>query len=258
MTLLLRALDAEMLKLKRTIALKMVLLAPAVIFLLVLFIASQAPFSMVNRYGVRNAWPRLLQLNLRLWALLMMPLFIALESAVVAGLDHAQNQWKSLMARPVPRWTFYTAKLIVLAAMTAASSLVLLGGILLDGAVLPRLQPELVFGFPPPWSALLHDWANVTGLVFLALTLQHWVSVRWRSFSVAIGTGIVATVVGFFAALATAQIGGGWPRYFPWSLPMLALANNHPDLNLLLGAGFALGILVSIAGCLDFCQLEVQ
>ncbi len=85
-----------------------------------------------------------------------------------------------------------------------------------------------------------------------------WVSLRWRSFSVAIGTGIIATVVGFFTAVTTDLVGGGWPRYFPWSLPMLALANSHPDLNLLLCAGFISGILVAIAGCLDFCRLEVQ
>jgi lantibiotic transport system permease protein len=258
MKMLLRVLHAEVLKLKRTIALKMVVLAPAVIVLLVLFIASQAPFSMVNRYGAHEAWLRLLQINLRLWALLMMPLLIALESALVASVDHSQNQWKSLMARPVPRWSFYVAKLIVVAAMTAASSVVLLCGILMDGAILPHIQPELVFGFPLPWGPMLHDWAYVTGLAFLALTLQHWVSLRWRSFSVAIGTGIVATVTGFFAALATAQIGGGWPRYFPWSLPMLTLADVHPNLNLVLCAGFISGTLVAIAGCLDFCRLEVQ
>jgi hypothetical protein len=37
--------NAEALKMKRTIALKMVVLAPAVIVLMILFMASQAPFS---------------------------------------------------------------------------------------------------------------------------------------------------------------------------------------------------------------------
>ena len=43
--MLIRALHAEMLKLKRTIALKMVVLAPVAVVLLILFIVSQAPFS---------------------------------------------------------------------------------------------------------------------------------------------------------------------------------------------------------------------
>lgn len=253
-----RVVYAEALKLKRTLALKMALIAPAVIFLLVLFIASQAPFSIMNRFGVRNAWPRLLQLNLRLWALLMMPLLITLESALVAGIDHSTNHWKILLTRPVPRWTFYVAKLMVLSALTILGSVVLLCGILMDGIFLPHIQPELAFRFPLPWGLIFHDCAEVTGLVFLALAIQHWVSLRWRSFSMAISTGIVATVAGFFAALATGQIGGGWPRYFPWSLPIMAVADSHPDLNILLSVEVSLGVLVSIIGCIDFCSLEVQ
>ena len=59
--------------------------------------------------------------------------------ALVAGLDHSENHWKSLLARPVPRWTLYVAKLIVVTALLAASAFVLLCGILIDGAILPRL-----------------------------------------------------------------------------------------------------------------------
>lgn len=253
-----RVLLAEILKLKRTLALKMALIAPAVIFLLVFFIASQAPYSMVNRFGVRNAWPRILQVNLRLWALLMMPLLITLESALVAGIDHSANHWKILLTRSVPRWTFYVSKLIILSALTLIGSAALLCGILTDGILLPHIQPELVFRFPLPWRLIFYGCGEVTGLVFLALTIQHWVSLRWRSFPVAIGTGIVATVAGFFAALVSGQIGGDWPQYFPWSLPILAVADNHPDLNILLPSEIALGMVVAAIGCLDFCKLEVQ
>jgi lantibiotic transport system permease protein len=106
---LLRVLHAEVLKMKRTIALKMVVLSPAVVVPLILFLASQAQFSMLNRNGISNEWAQLTRSNLLFWALLMMPLYITLETAVMAGLDHSENQWKSLLARPVPRWTLYVA-----------------------------------------------------------------------------------------------------------------------------------------------------
>src|SRR5229473_1867214 len=70
---LLRFLHAEALKMKRTIALKMVVLAPAAIVLPILFVTSQAPFSMLNFNGIRNRWTVLALLTLRFWALLMMP-----------------------------------------------------------------------------------------------------------------------------------------------------------------------------------------
>jgi hypothetical protein len=252
-----RVLDAEALKMKRTVALKLVVLCPAVVVLLILFVTSQAPFTTLKRNGDGNEWTVLASLTLRVWATLMMPLYITLETALIAGLDHSENQWKSLLARPVPRWTLYVAKLMVVMAMTAASTLVLLCGTLMDGAVLPRLRSELVFGFPVPWAAIFRDGAQVMGLAFLALTIQHWVSLRWRSFTVATATGIVAMVAGV-VAVAAAQQTGGWPQYFPWALPMLVLAKQPHHIAAALFVSTALGLVVAAAGCLDFCRREVN
>ncbi len=253
---LLRVLHAELLKMKRTIALKMVVLAPAVVVLLIFFIATQTPFSMLRRNANGNEWAALMRANLWFWAFLMLPLYITLETALLAGLDHSENQWKSLLARPVARWTLYAAKLIVVVAMVAASTLVLLCGIFLAGAILPRLQPQLVFGFPIPWAAIFRAGFEVMGLSFLALTIQHWVSLRWRSFPVAVGTGIVATVVAFFAVFASQQT-GGWPQYFPWALPMLVVARQPHNIEATLLISVALGLIVAAVGCLDFCRREV-
>lgn len=253
---LLRVLHAEMLKMKRTIALKMVVLSPAVVVLLILFGASQAPFSTLNRNGIENEWTELARFTLRIWAVLMMPLFIALETALIAGLDHSENHWKSLLARPVPRWTLFVTKLIVVTAMMAAATLVLLCGILMDGAILPRLTSEVVFGFPVPWPTIFRDGAETMGLAFLALTIQHWVALRWRSFSVATGTGIVATVVGFLCVAATRQ-SGDWPQYFPWALPMLVLAKPPQHIEAALWISCTIGLVVAAAGCWDFCWREV-
>ncbi len=254
---LLRVLRAEGLKMKRTIALKMVVLAPAVVVLLVLFMAWQAPFSTLRRNGVRNEWTALARANLWFWAFLMLPLYITLQTALLAGLDHTENQWKSLLARPVPRWTLYAAKLIVAAAMTCASTLAVVAGVVMAGALLPKIQPELVFGSPVPWAAILQDGSEIMGLSFLALTIQHWVSLRWRSFSVAVGTGIVATVVAFFAVAASQQI-GGWPQYFPWALPMLPLSKHPHAIGATLLIDGALGLIAAAAGCWDFCSREVK
>lgn len=255
--ILLPVLHAETLKLRRTIALKMVVLAPVVVVLLVFFVVSQAPFSSLRRNGIRNQWIGLENLTLFLWALLMMPLFVTLESALVAGLDHSENHWKSLLARPVPRWTFHVAKLIVVIGMTATATFILLCGILVSGKVLPHIQPEVVFAPPVPWSTMLRDCGQVVGLMFLPLTIQQWVSLRWRSFSVATGTGIVATVIAFFATAAARQA-GSWMQYFPWALPMMAVnIKSAYNIPASLAISAALGLVVAGISCLDFCRREV-
>jgi hypothetical protein len=255
--ILLPVLSAEMLKLRRTIALKMVVLAPVIVVLLVFLVVSQAPFSSLRRNGIRNEWIGLENLSLFLWALLMMPLFVTLESALVAGLDHSENLWKSLLARPVPRWTFHVAKLMVVIAMTAIATGILLCGILVSGKVLPHIQPEVVFAPPVPWSTMVRDCAHVIGLMFLPLTIQQWVSLRWKSFSVATGTGIVATVIAFFATAAARQA-GDWMQFFPWALPMIAVNTRRAyNIPASLAISAVVGLVVAVMSCWDFCRREV-
>ena len=95
--ILTRVLNAELLKMKRTIALKMVVLSPAVVVLLILFLGSQAPFSTFNYNGVANKWRVLASLTLRVWAILMMPQYVTLETALIAGLDHSKISGRSCL-----------------------------------------------------------------------------------------------------------------------------------------------------------------
>ncbi len=252
-----RVLSAEMLKMKRTIALKMVLLAPATVAILILFVTAQAPFSTLKLNGIRDVWLVLTGLTLRVWAALMMPLLMTLETALVAGLEHSENQWKSLLARPIPRWTPYVAKLMTVSCMTMAGTFLLLGGIVADGAILGRVQSDVVFGRQVPWAAILRDGGRVAGLGFLALTIQHWISLRWRSFSVAVGAGIVCLVVGFFAMAVGQQGTQTWFQYFPWALPMLPLWRQPHNIGTILWIEGGAGLLVAVAGCVEFCRREV-
>ncbi len=127
----------------------------------------------------------------------------------------------------------------------------------MNGAILPRIQSQLAFGFPVLLPAILRQGAQVAGLAFLSLTIQHWVSLRWRSFSVAIGVGIVGMVVGYVATLATSRT-AGWPQYFPWSLPMLIFARHSENIAAVLSIAGASGLVIATAGCLDFCRREVS
>jgi lantibiotic transport system permease protein len=249
----LRVLATEWLKLRRTIGLKMVVLAPATVVLLVLFLVSQAPFSMLRG---SDDWMGLWRLIALFWALLMMPVYLALESALVAGVDHSENQWKSLLARPVARWNFYVAKLTMLVGMLVSASAILFGGSLLDAILLPHLNPRIAFAGAMPWQAMARECAQLAGLGLLALAIQHWVSLRWRSFGVAIAFGLVAMVVGYFAVVAT-NASGGLPEYFPWALPMLVLQRNASNVNLVLLGGCVVALLVVALGCRDFGRREI-
>jgi len=88
-----RVLHAEILKMRRTIAWKMAILAPGIVVLLAFFAAWQAPFSTINRFGSKQEWEALTRFCMRFWAILMLPLYIMLQSActVLARADFEFN-----------------------------------------------------------------------------------------------------------------------------------------------------------------------
>lgn len=242
---------------RRTIAWKMVVLAPGIVVLLAFFAAWQAPFSTINRFGAGQEWAALTRFCLRLWAILMLPLYIILQSALLAGLDHAGGQWRSILARPLPRWTFYAAKLTFVIGLAVAGSGLLVLGIALEGAILPHLQRELVFATPIPWGMILRNCAQVLGLAFAGLAIQNWISLRWQSFSVAMAAGIVLLVLGVFAG-AVGQSTDSSLRFFPSALPMLIMARNAANVSIGLRISFVCGVLVAVAAGFDFCRREVS
>lgn len=253
----LRVLRSEFLKLKRTVALKMAVAVPAAIVALLFFVTSQSPFTMLHRGGTSNDWVAFARVHFLLWGLLALPLSITLQCALVAGLDHAENQWKALLARPVPRRTFYLAKLTVVASLLALSTAVLLAGIFAAGMVLPRMQVAAPFRGPAPVAEIVRQAFTMAALALLATSIQHWMSLRFRSFAASMGAGVIAMVIGYGMVVAS-QANGGWPQYFPWSLPMLVLARVPVNLATAAGVSVAAAAVVTIAGCLEFVRREVK
>jgi hypothetical protein len=161
----------------------------------------------------------------------MLPLSIMLQSALLAGLDNAVGQWRSMLARPLPRWTFYSTQLTFVIGLAVTGSALLVLRIVLDGAILPHLQREVVFSPPIPWGMILRNCAQVFGLPFAGLAIQNWMSLRWQSFSVAMAAGIVLLVLGVFAG-ALGQSTDRSLRFFPSVLPMLIMARNVANVAL--------------------------
>jgi hypothetical protein len=202
MAALIRALSAETLKLKRTLALWLAVLMPLIITLMF--------FTGLQRGDVMFApgedpWQTFTQNVLGFWGVLILPLFVTLETALLGSLEHTEKSWKDLFALPVPRWTVYTAKLLLSIGLIALSTGVLIGGTLLAGQVLGQIKPDLGFQqYALPWRMLSENalWLFVAAGCMLAV--HAWVALRWASFALASTFGIAATLIGF---ISLAQIG---------------------------------------------------
>ena len=212
----LRALSAELLKTKRTLAFWLTLLAPLPIALMLLMIFLQQG----EQIGQRdNRWYSLTQNSLVVWGLLMLPLFVTLETGLLSALEHGNKTWKQLYALPLPRWTIYAAKQFVGMGLIGLSMAFLLPMVIGVGILLNRIRPTMGFAAPIPWPTILQAYLFTYLASWLIISLHLWVSAHWPSFVVAMGAGIVTTVAGVLV------IESDWAGVYPWTLPGLVAIN---------------------------------
>lgn len=238
----------EAAKLKRTLALGMTVIAPMTIVILY-FLVGLAGIGPSQRPGA-DPWVFLTRNTVQLWTLLMLPLFITLETSLLAGLEHTDRNWKFLLSLPIPRWTIYVAKLVVVIALVWLAHAVLAAGTVASGYLLRQFASGLTFG-PMPVSLIAWPVTKVSLALLLAVTIQHWVSLRWPSFVVAMGFGMCAMVVGFIAANS-----GKYGPWVPWSLTLHTLS---PRVSLPISPmlySTVAGLIVATAGAIHFTRHE--
>jgi hypothetical protein len=252
MSALARALSAETLKLKGTLALWMCLIAPAVVVVLYVLQISFAHLPAARgEPDPALAWEMYCKSVLGLWAFLMLPLFVTLEAALLAGLEHADRQWKHLLALPLPRGAHYLAKLVALVALVGLAFLALVALIPLGGLLLTWLRPAFGIAGMPPWDYLLRSAGQAWVASLFVVALQCWIAVRWQSFTVAVSVGMSATVMGFL--IGQSERFGHW---YPWSMPVQVLAGKGQWTEFVMAAGLIGFAVAGLLALVDFRRRE--
>lgn len=232
-----RVAAAERHKMKRTLGLWLAPLAPLVI------IALQMAVVLDGRVHYEQAplesWGSYVRQTMFLWSVLMLPLFVTLETALLANLEHANQQWKHLYALPIRRGSIYAAKQLngmLLIGLSMAALGVFTG---LSGLALRLIAPGLGFEEPVPWADILR-YAGLSYLAsWLIISIHTWIALRWPSFVVASAAGIA------FVVVAVMVIQSNYGPWYPWTLP--AILVNDLSEGLKPWTALALGSLGGLA-----------
>jgi hypothetical protein len=121
-----RAISAESLKLRRTLALRLAVGAPMAVALLFFVVRTQQ--NDVLPQG-QNPFLGFGQSTLTLWTLLVSPMYAALIAALVAAMEHQGDNWKHLFTLPLSHTSIFVGK------WAAVIGLVLIGWLVLCAAV---------------------------------------------------------------------------------------------------------------------------
>jgi hypothetical protein len=249
-----RAIHAETLKMKRTLALWLTVLTPAALVFLEIAGATQNQGRLSALTPDINRWSLLFEDLFSIWVILIFPLFITLETALVGQIEHGNGTWKLIHTQPVPRWATLAAKQIWGLGLIALGMLALIALTFIGGTILDILMPELAIEPPIPWQAMFTQ----LGIAFFAsgiiLGIHTWIAIRFRSFVVTSAIGIGMTIAGLVLR------GLEWTEYFPWSMPGSAIYNYYEGLEFstYLILGVVGWLILSILSNLEIGRLEVR
>jgi lantibiotic transport system permease protein len=168
------------------------------------------------------------------WGMFLLPLTVAMLSALLAQVEHANRMWDHLLALPVARWKFFVAKATVLMALLALSTLIFTLELRLVALLLDRLVPTRAPIGHFPWALLGHNLFMMWLLSLMLGMVQLWIALSQRSFVTPVIVGISGTFIGLVAGGASEAI------LFPWALPSMAIIQN--------GQRLADALLISVFG----------
>lgn len=245
---LIRTFRAEALKLRRTRALWLAGAAPLSVIALytLLILTGGADPSGIGWDGTAGAL-------LGLWAMLMLPLYVALLTALINGVDHDAHGWKHLFALPVPRWCVHMAKLGAALALAAFSSFVLAAGVVVMIGALKIAGFGGTEAGTIPYRLAFEGAARTYAGAFFIIAIHHALSQRVRGFEWPIGIGIVATI------FATQAVGSpDYWLYLPWTYPTITVGGNDPSAaTWAIGLSTAGGMLAALLAAWDTQQRDI-
>ena len=242
---MLRVLHAELLKLKRTIAFRVIFVAPVLVALLQFLVLLKT-----RQFGQSfSLWDTMPRSTLSVWAVFMLPLLITLETSLISGIEHGEKQWKHIFALPVRRHTVYLAKFTIAQLLILTSTAILCALTVLVGLVGMKLRPELADSGSPHYGWLFRYGMLVWLASWLILAIHTWIAIRWSSFTIALSAGIGGTFFAVFAA--SAQLS----KYYPWLLPLNVFSDDRFAAALTMGV--IGGVVVMSAACFELARRDV-
>lgn len=228
-------LRADVMKLRRSLVLALVLAIPAMV--LVMQVAMR-----LSGHGTPD-WERHALSGAAIWGYLLLPLTATALTALLAQIEHGPRAWSYVLAMPCPRGRVFAAKAVLTVGLMALVSVLLWCAILASGVIAGAVDPSTTPSGPLPTARLADVLARMWLAGLLVVAIQFVVAMATANFAAPIIIGIGGT---FFAVAAMSARAG---IYFPWLLPVNVLARDPAEARQVVVLGAAGGIVLLVAGC---------
>lgn len=233
--MLIRALQAEMIKMRHSPMWLAFLLIPIIP-------AFMGTFNYLNNLSMlENKWYSLWTQHTLFACYFFLPVLIGIYASYLFRLEHANHNWNAVLTAPVPITQLFMVKLIMGWLMVVLTQLWM--GLLF---IFSGLQAGLSGSIPPELPLWLLFGA-LGGMVICALQLC--LSLVIRSFAVPVGIALMGGIAGL------ALLSQGYGLYFPYALITLGMRANDPATPMAVGEiSFLIACTIFISG---FCLFAI-
>ncbi|MFT7536079.1 MAG: hypothetical protein ACI85K_002033 [Hyphomicrobiaceae bacterium] len=236
----LRALSAEILKYRRTMALWLALGIPTLITGIAWIVLTQSKMATAD---TDSRWSVLAGFVVQSWSTTCLHIGGAILIGMLWGLEHNSNQLKHVLAQPVSRHAMFWAKTTGILGLIALGTLLLctLSSLVAIAVGIGPVRWEITF--EGPFRAYL-GWLPTMAMV-------SWVAQRFSSFALPLILGVIGVIVGTIVTMSEEY----W-SFVPWTWSMLA-ANGSDDVpNQAVALALSCGTLTLIGSWLHFWKAD--
>lgn len=232
-------LHVEIRKLNGSLALLLAVLAPALPGLL-------AALSLISTDRAPQWGSIFTGFVLPIWSFFLLPMVVAAFTTLVGQIEYRARGWDHLLALPIARWRLFLAKAIVVLAVSAMMTMLVLLFTWVGASIGGAISGHTPLG-TLPWAKLGRTVSLLLAGTTMLIVIQLWAALRFASFVMPLVVGIGGTLVAMAVAM-TRTDQAGW---FPWVLPLKILTAPDPFHYAMLGGIGGLILLIVMIGDLS-------
>ena len=207
----------EFLKLKRTAAFWLIIVSAFFIPVIFFFVYLVKTEAMIPKEGI-NPWEDYMGQQITTIIPFLLPMFIILITSLIIQVEHKSNAIKHIFTLPIPKWSIYFGKLIVVIVSIVFSFALFYGIMLSFGYLVGAIKPELkLTEFSPLYTLSIKMIFRALIAILAMVGLQFWLSFRIKNFIIPLGIGMVLMITGLVLYKGEESI------YYPYAYNMLSL-----------------------------------
>ena len=149
-----------------------------------------------------GAWDFYYYQGIGILSFVFLPMFIILVSTLLPQIEYRNHTWKQVLASPQSYGALYLSKFLVFQLVIIVFIVASLAFLGLSGLVSAALNPKFnFFAHPLDWGKMLLSVSKAYGAILGLSAIQFWMGIRFKSFLVPMGAGVLCFILGMINML---------------------------------------------------------